>query len=178
MPESNHPRQQERMLLIKAVPSLIWYELKIPSKPLQNQIASSPAQSCCNSSENLPRSCHGARFPLGHTLLLGCPGGVPPYKEGGEGATEEHSPTWSRCLGRTVSRAHKSGTMYAAVFLYVIMPGSITDVGCTSCLCSAENLEPSHAPETAEKPRGVLKAWHCTLEMWLMTSISSFLSAA
>lgn len=64
VPESSHPRQQERNSLIKAVPLLIQYDLQIPSKPLQNQIASSPGQSCRNSSENLPRSCHGAGFPL------------------------------------------------------------------------------------------------------------------
>lgn len=118
------------------------------------------------------------QIPLGRTLLVGCPGGVPPYKDGREGASKEHSPKWSRCSGRTVSLAHKSGTMYAALFLYSITPGSITDVGCTSCPCSAETLEPSHAPEIVEKPCGVLEMWHCMLEMWLMMSISSFLSAA
>lgn len=47
-------------------------------------------------------------------------------------------------------------------------------VGCAFCLCSAENLEPSHVPETAEKQSGI----QGTLEMRLIMSINSFLSAA
>lgn len=68
--------------------------------------------------------------------------------------------------------------MYASVLLYAIIPGRVTHVGCASCLCSAENLEPSHVPETAEKRCGVSEMWQGRLEMCLIMSISSFLSAA
>lgn len=52
------------------------------------------------------------------------------------------------------------------------------DVGCVSCLCSAENLEPSHVPQTAQKWPGMLDMCQAMLKMYQITSISSFPSAA
>lgn len=66
--------------------------------------------------------------------------------------------------------------MCASILPYAVIPQG--DVGCASCLCSTENLEPSHVPQASEKQPVMLEMCQGTLEMYLITSISSFLSAA
>lgn len=96
-------------------------------------------------------------------------------RAGREDAREEHSPKWGR---RWEEQPDWHTSLAQCMHLFSYMQSLQGDVGCSSCLCSAESPEPSHVPQTAEKRSGVLEMWQGMLETCLTTSTSSFLSAA
>lgn len=97
--------------------------------------AFSPGQSCYNSSENLPKSCHGARFLLAPVCFCETLEVSLLTKEGRESVEKEHSPKGSRCSGRAVALAHKSGAMYASLQMWDAPPASAVPGTWNSAIC-------------------------------------------
>lgn len=155
--------------LIKAVPLLLLYDSQIPSTPHQNHTTSSPCESSCNSSENVPKSCHGARFSLA-TLCFWDDLKMSLLTMKIRKVQERNTALWG--ADAQAEQSHWYTNLVHSMWLFSYMQ---------TCHTASQmwNAPLASAVQRIWSPATCQRLWRShMMEMWQMMTISSFLSAA